>query len=55
MLIDPERFTLADLKKRQGYRTACLGKWHLGFGSPEMPNWDNVLGPDYNGRLRGKS
>ena len=52
MLIDPDRFTLADLMKGQGYRTACLGKWHLGFGSPEMPGWDDVLGPDYNGPLR---
>ena len=52
MLIDPDRFTLADLMKRQGYRTACLGKWHLGFGSPEMSGWDDVLGPDYNGPLR---
>ena len=52
MLIDPDRFTLADLMKGQGYRTACLGKWHLGFGSPDMPGWDNVLGPDYNRPLR---
>ncbi len=52
MLIDPDRFTLADLMKRQGYRTACLGKWHLGFGSPDMPGWDDVLGPDYNAPLR---
>jgi len=52
LLIDPDRFTLPDLFKGQGYRTACIGKWHLGFGEPGMPGWDDVLGPDYNRELR---
>ncbi|MHC4433389.1 MAG: sulfatase-like hydrolase/transferase, partial [Planctomycetota bacterium] len=52
LLIDPDRFTLPDLLKSQGYRTACVGKWHLGFGEPGMPGWDDVLGPDYNRELR---
>ena len=39
LLIEPERFTLADLFKTQGYHTAILGKWHLGFGTPEMEGW----------------
>ncbi len=52
LLIEPDRLTVADLLKGQGYRTACLGKWHLGFGSPKMPTWDDVLGPDLNGELR---
>lgn len=52
LLIEPDRFTLADLFKQQGYRTACLGKWHLGFGEPGMGGWDDVLGPDYNRELR---
>jgi arylsulfatase A-like enzyme len=29
-LIAPERLTIAGLAKRHGYRTACVGKWHLG-------------------------
>jgi arylsulfatase A-like enzyme len=52
LLIEEGRFTLADLFNEQGYRTACLGKWHLGFGSPDMPGWDDVLGPDLNRELR---
>ena len=30
-LISPQQLTLASLLKRNGYRTACVGKWHLGF------------------------
>ncbi|MCB1231713.1 MAG: arylsulfatase [Verrucomicrobiae bacterium] len=52
MLIDPDRYTLADLFKEQGYVTACLGKWHLGFGQPGTAGWDDVLGPDYNRDLK---
>jgi alpha-L-fucosidase 2 len=33
-LIDPDRFTVADLLKQAGYRTACIGKWHLGMDLP---------------------
>jgi arylsulfatase A len=52
LLIEPDRFTLGDLFKQQKYRTACIGKWHLGFGQPGMAGWDDVLGPDYNRELR---
>lgn len=30
-LIDPDRLTLAGLLAERGYRTACVGKWHLGI------------------------
>jgi len=30
-LIEPQRLTVASLLKKHGYRTACVGKWHLGL------------------------
>ena len=30
-LIAPDRLTIAGLAKQQGYQTACIGKWHLGW------------------------
>ncbi|MBK1875804.1 sulfatase family protein [Pelagicoccus mobilis] len=30
-LIDPDRETVASLLQKEGYKTACIGKWHLGM------------------------
>jgi arylsulfatase A-like enzyme len=33
-LIAPDRLTIAKLAQQHGYRTACIGKWHLGWDWP---------------------
>ncbi|MFX0075327.1 MAG: sulfatase-like hydrolase/transferase, partial [Candidatus Hermodarchaeota archaeon] len=33
-LIEPDRPTIATLMKKRGYRTAAIGKWHLGLQWP---------------------
>jgi arylsulfatase A-like enzyme len=35
-LIEKDRLTVASLLKQKGYATACVGKWHLGFQSPDL-------------------
>ncbi len=44
LCIDPARLTLARVLQEAGYATACIGKWHLGFGS-EGPDWNGELKP----------
>lgn len=45
LVIDTERITIADVMKRAGYATACIGKWHLGFGNKSPVDWNNQLNP----------
>lgn len=51
LLIEESRLTIASLLKTAGYTTACIGKWHLGFGKPGSLGWDDALGPDFNHEL----
>jgi len=44
LVIDTNRQTIADVMKEAGYATACIGKWHLGFGK-QAPNWNGELKP----------
>ena len=44
LLLVSGQTTLASLCKRSGYATACVGKWHLGFGK-HAPDWNGELKP----------
>ncbi|MBK1879035.1 sulfatase family protein [Pelagicoccus mobilis] len=43
--IDPSRPTIASIMKRAGYRTAAIGKWHLGYGSGSKLDFTKELSP----------
>lgn len=60
-LIASDRMTVASLLQQHGYRTACVGKWHLGLEwalqDPAHPpsdtkseSWENI---DFAGPIRG--
>ncbi len=49
--IHPDELTLAELLRGQGYATACVGKWHLGFHDPFLPRnqgFDHYFGLLHN-------
>ncbi len=43
-LIEKDRLTVPAFLKQQGYRTACIGKWHLGM---DMPLKEGGFAKDY--------
>jgi len=54
-IIQPGRTTLASVMQNAGYKTAAVGKWHLGLGSEGGADWNGEiksgpmdLGFDYN-------
>ena len=49
--IHPDELTLAELLQSNGYKTACIGKWHLGFHEPFLPRnqgFDHYFGLLHN-------
>jgi len=56
LVVPPDAFTIADIAKAAGYRTAVIGKWHLGLGAEgKGPDWNGIIAPgpreigfDYN-------
>ncbi|MGB1258550.1 MAG: sulfatase family protein [Akkermansiaceae bacterium] len=46
MKIKPNMFTLPQLFKKAGYKTAVIGKWHLGIGDGKTPvDWNADVKP----------
>ena len=43
LLVEPDRPTLASELRAAGYRTAFVGKWHLGLGSTKPTDWSGPL------------
>jgi len=45
LVVPPDSVTIADLARTAGYRTAVIGKWHLGLGDESGPNWNGEIKP----------
>jgi len=45
LVIDTNRTTIADIMSEAGYRTAAIGKWHLGLGDQDSTNYHEPLTP----------
>lgn len=46
LIIDTESVTLADMFKNAGYTTGVVGKWHLGLGGQDGPDFNTKISPN---------
>ena len=56
--LDPKEVTIASALKKNGYKTACVGKWHLGHLKKYMPlnhGFDSFYGIPYSNDMRPES
>jgi arylsulfatase A-like enzyme len=45
LIIPQDRATLPGMLQRAGYKTAAIGKWHLGLGPQGGPDWNGDIKP----------
>jgi len=53
--LNPDEITIAEILKKQGYATACIGKWHLGHRKEFLPlaqGFDYYFGLPYSNDMR---
>lgn len=48
LIIPTDKTTLPNLFKKAGYKTAIVGKWHLGLGEQVEKNWNGDIKPGPN-------